>query len=161
MIQLLTLYFSRKKTELRRKNRRSQGNVRKIKTSELARVRTDLWKEQNFICPLCGNPILKGQEVLDHDHVTGYVRQVLHRQCNQVEGRVLSWITRTGQKPDLIQFLKNVVKYWEKDYSGNPVHPTHLTDTEKEIKRLKKKIRSLKTDKGKAKYIKQLEELQK
>lgn len=112
----------------------------KLKHKELADFRTNLWVEQRGICPLCNNAIFLNEAVLDHDHKTGHVRAVLHRGCNQAEGRVKTYAGRvTGG--DAVQFLQSVLQYWDSDFTENPIHPTHVTDDEKRIKELKKKLK--------------------
>ena len=104
-------------------------------------------KAQGGICPLCLTGILPKEAALDHDHNTGHVRCVLHKSCNSAEGRIVSWAKRSRAK-DPYFFLKNLYDLHRKDYSSNPIHPTHLTDNEKEIKKLRKRQRKLKTQKG-------------
>lgn len=133
---------------------------RRLKQSDVAKEREDLWRKQNRICPLCQKEITKDQAVLDHNHDSGHVRAVLHRQCNHAEGRILDWIKRTGKQNDPLEFLEALVAYWKEDYSKNPLHPTHKTEQEKEIAQLKKKLKTLKTDKGKQKYRDRIKELQ-
>ncbi len=132
---------------------------RRLKQSDIQKERDHLWRKQKKVCPLCRKEITQDQAVLDHNHQTGHVRAVLHRQCNQAEGRILDWIRRTGKQNDPLEFLEALVQYWKDDYSKNPLHPKHKTEFEKEIAQIKKKIRTLKTDKGKQKYRDRLEEL--
>jgi len=73
----------------------------------------------------------------------------LHRSCNSAEGRIVSWANRSRSK-DKYGFLKNLYDLHRKDYSSMPLHPNHLTEDEKEIKRLKKHKKKLKTERGKA-----------
>lgn len=123
----------------------------RIKLKEVPDLRKKLLRSQRNICPLCGCTIRPDQAVLDHDHDTGRVRQVLHRQCNQIEGRVLNWVSRSGQNVHPAVFLENLLMYWQVDYSDNPVHHTHKSDVEKEIMRLKRKQKKLKSKRGKDK----------
>jgi len=92
---------------------------------------------------------LPEEACLDHDHDTGHIRFVLHRSCNASEGRIVSWANRSRSK-DKYQFLKNLYDLHRKDYSSMPLHPNHLTEDEKEIKKLKKHKKKLKTERGKA-----------
>ena len=135
----------------------------RLKQKDIRVMRDKLCFQQNNICPLCGNHIPSGVGVLDHDHETGKIRGVLHRQCNQVEGRILSWIKRSGQGVPAEQFVSALWRYWSTVYP-DVYHPSHLTETEKEIKACNKKIRSLKTERGKQKYrdlLKKLTETEK
>lgn len=116
----------------------------RLKQSEIKKYREEQLKRQNGICPLCTTKILKSEATLDHDHETGKIRQVLHRSCNQSEGRILSWANRSrGTNPK--QFVRKLVEYWEVEYSGNPDHPKHLSEAEQELSTLKRKLRRLKS----------------
>lgn len=132
---------------------------KKLKSKQVAPLREELLARQRSICLICGEKIHEGEAVLDHDHDTGFVRGVLHRNCNQIEGRVKSWCKRNGKGVDFRTVLRNILLYWDKDYSGNPVHPTHKTEKEKEISRLKKRMSKLKTDSAKKKYKERIKEL--
>lgn len=122
----------------------------RLKTKEIQHYRARLLKEQNGICALCETPIRAGDDTLDHCHATGHVRRVLCRTCNGAEGRVLSWAKRVPCNPLL--FLSNLAKYWQDDYTRNPFHPMHLTETEKEIKKLRKRMNKVKRSRTKQKY---------
>lgn len=110
----------------------------KLKPSEVPGVRARMLKKQRGICPLCKIPIQPHDAALDHDHATGYVRAVLHRQCNTVEGKVNHWATRAGPrgiKTDRSNILRSLLRYWAKDYSGNPEHPNHGRPKKRRIRR--------------------------
>jgi len=108
----------------------------RLKTTQVRKLRQELLERQNHICPLCGTEILPEEAAMDHDHDHGNVRQVLHRSCNQAEGRIKSWINRSRFSGDHKVFLENLLNYLETDYSTNPEHPTHLT---KKVKKFKAK----------------------
>lgn len=131
----------------------------RLKQKELQAYRKKLLKEQQGICPLCGTEIHPGEDTLDHDHKTGHCRRVLHRSCNQVEGRVLSWIKRSRSQ-DAVLFVQNMLQYWEQDYSLNPIHPTHLSEKQKQIQKLKRKRMKVKTERAKQRYTDQIRKLQ-
>lgn len=131
----------------------------KLKTKEIKAYRAKLLKQQKGMCALCGEPILEGEDTLDHCHDTGNIRKVLHRSCNQSEGRIKSWIKRS-RATDSLLFLRNLLLYWESDYSENPIHPTHLSENQKEIQRLKKRMKKVKTEKTKQRYRDRIKELQ-
>lgn len=133
--------------------------VKRLKPSELRAYR-DRELKLNNLCRVCMKPILPEEAVLDHDHETGHIREVLHRQCNQIEGRVLSWCTRNGRQVHPVTILKGVLELWEKDFSKNPYHPTHLSEPEKEIKRLRKAMKKLKRQATKDKYALKIKQLQ-
>ena len=125
--------------------------MNRLKQKELADYRYDLWCEQSHICPLCHKQIEKEDAVLDHCHATGHIRRVLHRACNAQEARVINQAYRS-KADDPFLFIANIIEYYKKDYSDMPIHPTHLTGNEKELKRLRKHQRKLKTQKGRDKY---------
>jgi hypothetical protein len=96
--------------------------------------RERLRKAQGEICPLCEQPLSAEDAVLDHDHVTGEIRGALHAGCNRAEGKAINWIYRTKSQ-DPAAFAAALAKYWSKDYSGNPIYPTHKTAEEKRLAR--------------------------
>jgi len=122
----------------------------RLKPLEVKDYRLKLLKKQSGICPMCETEIQEGQDTLDHDHDTGHVRRVLCRNCNQIEGRVLSWVKKAYCTPEL--FLENLAKYWSDDYSRNVFHPNHKSEIEKEISKLKRRMRSLKTERKRQEY---------
>ena len=122
----------------------------KLRPKDLAAYRLEMLKKQGFQCPLCLNQIAPEEACLDHDHDTGHIRFVLHRSCNSAEGRILSWAKRS-RADDKYEFLKNLYDMHRKDYRSNPIHPTYLTPNEKEIKKLKKHQKKLKTQRGRDK----------
>ena len=97
----------------------------KLKTSEIKGYREQQLKKQRGICPLCKTAIKPEEATLDHCHKEGHVRQVLHRSCNGAEGRILSWAGKRSRGDDPVEFLRAVIRYWQKDFSKNPLHPTH------------------------------------
>jgi len=131
----------------------------RLKQSELKAYRDRMLKEDGR-CRICGHGIQPEEAVLDHDHETGHIRSVLHRNCNQIEGRVLSWCKRNGKGVHPLVVLKGIRDHWQKDYSSLPLHPTHLSDTEKEIQKLKRAMRRVKRASTKLKYKNKIHELQ-
>jgi len=113
-----------------------------LKSSDIKTLRESLLKEQDNICPLCGEFIPPEEAVLDHNHETGHIRQVLHARCNSYEGMILHKFKRSGvhKLTDIITFLLNLVKYWEQDYSNNLLHPTEKPKEPKISKRVFNKI---------------------
>ena len=91
-------------------------------------------KKQKGKCPICGEELLPEEAVLDHDHVTGHIRAALHNGCNRWEGKTIQWAYRT-KGTDYIDMVKRLARYWAKDYSKNPIHPTHKTAEEKRLAR--------------------------
>ena len=131
----------------------------KLKQTEKAEYREALAESQGWVCPLCEKELTKGNVTLDHDHGTGHCRMALCRNCNSIEGRVLHWAKRTGS--DTSQWLTNLMTYWAKDWTDNPLYPTHKTYIEKEIAKLRKIKKKVKLHKTKQKYQDRIERLQK
>ena len=121
----------------------------RIKQKDIKPLRERILKEQDYVCPLCKTKIGSEEACLDHDHETGRIRYALHRSCNQAEGRIVSWAKRSRDS-DPYHFIRNLVELHAKDYSCNPIHPSHLSENEKELKRLRKHQRKLKSEAGRA-----------
>jgi hypothetical protein len=98
----------------------------RLKTTEIKEYREKLLKRQKGVCPLCEMEIASDEATLDHSYDTGRVRQVLHRSCNGAEGQIKKWAGRRSKGDDPLLFLRNLVEYWEKNYSRRPFHPKHL-----------------------------------
>jgi len=120
--------------------------------------REKLLLDQNGLCPLCGTALTELEATLDHDHETGKIRRVLHRSCNQAEGRILSWIKRS-RATDALEFLQALVKYWQEDYSNMPDHPAHKNLYEIELSKYKRKLRVMKSERGKQRYRDKIKKL--
>lgn len=131
----------------------------KLSSKEKKQFREELLRQQGGVCPLCEREIPAGQDTLDHNHSTGHIRMVLCRNCNSIEGRVNHWVTRTGA--DVEQWLTNLMLYWKKDFSHNPVYPSHQTEIDKEIVKLKRQKRKVKRARTKAKYQAKIDRLTK
>jgi hypothetical protein len=134
--------------------------MNRLKQKDIKQYRLQMIKSQGGMCPLCQSELLPEEACLDHDHDTGHVRFALHRSCNSAEGRIVSWAKRS-RATDPYFFLKNLYDLHRKDYSSNPLHPAHLTPTEKEIKKLKKHKKKLKTQRGKDRIQLKINELEK
>jgi len=124
--------------------------MKRLKQKEIADFRLGQLLTQGGICPLCDKKITPDDAVLDHCHTEGHVRRVLHRACNSSEGRVMKW-AYSSKHHDPIEFLKNLIKYHEGDYTNMPLHHTYLTKDEKELKKLRKHQKTLKTQRGRDK----------
>jgi hypothetical protein len=68
-------------------------------------------KEQSHKCAICGTDEVdvKGKLHVDHDHITGKVRELLCINCN----------TGLGQFKDSIKLLSKAIGYLEKHYTTN------------------------------------------
>lgn len=114
--------------------------IPKLKASEIRKYREKQIKRQGGRCPLCHEELVPQDATLDHDHTTGHIRMALHRSCNAAEGRILHWAGSRSRGDDPILFVTNLVRYWRKDYSGNPLHHTHG-----KVKKRKRKPRMKRT----------------
>ena len=91
-------------------------------------------KEQGGRCALTGYTLSAAEAVADHDHATGHVRGVLHREVNSLLGKIENNYRRYGVSlPMLRSMAPAIADYIEKDYSSNPIYPTHKTTEEKRI----------------------------
>lgn len=97
---------------------------RKLKTSEVKLFREQLLVQQGGVCALCGEAIEAGKAVLDHDHKTGYVRAVLHRGCNALEGQITNALPRNLITPTR---LAEIFANWERYHNQHTsvLHPKH------------------------------------
>lgn len=129
----------------------------RLKPKEVRAYRQKLLIKQGGLCGLCAKKVPKGQDTLDHCHTSGRVRSVLHRNCNSIEGRIKHWVNRSGCDP--ISFLQAIVDHWQGDYEHLPYHPNHLSDSEKEIRKLKRRMHKLKTERGKQRYADRIAKL--
>ena len=90
-------------------------------------VRKILIAKQNGVCPICGKDLTRVapiNQIIDHDHDTGYVRAVVHRGCNRVEGSVWNTIQRWGKASGFIEVLgtmQRLINFWN-------LHSTPQTD---------------------------------
>ena len=116
-----------------------------LERKNLKEFRLDLLKKQDFICPLCNTIIKEEDAALDHDHITGHIRGVLHLTCNAYEGVIQHKFRRSGvhKLTDIITYLENLIKYWNKDYSMNFLHPSEKPKEPKIGKREFKKLAKL------------------
>lgn len=125
--------------------------LRKLTRSQQRAFVLKTLREQGGICPLCKLEIdhtIPREAVLDHDHVTGECRGVLHRSCNGAEGKVANAAGRWGAKsmeyPQIIEYLKNLIAYLESPGLGW-IYPEHKTAEQRaeaaRIKRNKAAVR--------------------
>lgn len=135
----------------------------RLKYSEIQAFRLSMYHEQKGACPVCGHHISLDYAVLDHDHVSGHIRAVLHSDCNVLLGKIENLITHKGKRMAtegrVEGALEGIWEYMIQDYSHNPWHPKHKTATDKERLRLTKLYKRSKKQVTKDKYRKLIEEL--
>jgi hypothetical protein len=75
--------------------------------------------------------------VLDHSHDTGAIRATLHHSCNAILGKVENNAGRFGLSGHIIEFCMGLGAYLQRHKTNvtGMIHPTHLTDEEKRIKK--------------------------
>ena len=112
----------------------------RLKAKDIKKIRQDLLLVQGNKCAICGEAV--DDAVLDHDHKTGLIRAVLHRQCNAFLGRIENNAPR-HQITDLTSYLANCSDYLLKysvDQTGM-LHNTYKTAEEKK-ERTKKRAKA-------------------
>ncbi|QWY83422.1 recombination endonuclease VII protein [Rhizobium phage RHph_X3_9] len=114
---------------------------RRIKTTEVAIIKKQIYDLQGGICSLCRTRMFNLSDAcLDHDHDSGLIRGVLCRNCNGIEGKIKNLVTRARRGMDYKDYLGQIILYWirhETDQTGL-YHPTHKTDDEKRLLRNKR-----------------------
>lgn len=118
----------------------------RLKTSEIKVYRETLLQKQNGLCGLCKEPLSPEEAVLDHNHKTGRIRQVLHRGCNCIEGVIANNSARnkiTGSR--LKAICENLIDYVTNSET-DVLHPTHRTPEEKK-ERTKKRAKKARLNK--------------
>ena len=138
----------------------------KIKYSDIALVRQKTLEEQDYTCSLCDHIIREGEDVLDHDHTTGYIRSVLHSDCNMLLGKIENFLNGRGKRIKygsnrLVTFLDTVHSYITASYDGNLIHPKHKLPIDRQKSKYKRLIKASKKKETKDKYRKLLKELTK
>ena len=111
--------------------------VKRLTQREIADYRLQLLQAQKGLCALCGEGILPGSAVLDHDHDTGHIRGVLHRGCNALEGQIVNSLPRNQiTEAQLLEIFARWTAYHMQQYPE--LHPTHRTPEEKTALRKKR-----------------------
>jgi len=127
----------------------------RITKAQVAKITSALNGQQRYTCPLCKGKMTsrsKKDPCLDHDHGTGYLRDVLCRNCNGIEGKVFNLARRAKYGLTEREWLQNLVKYWERHETpqhGGILHHTHKTEEEKRLARNAKARRKRAAAKGK------------
>ena len=125
----------------------------KLKSTGIKKTRLQLLEQQDYKCAICGLECTIEQAVLDHNHREGYIRAVLHRGCNAIEGKLINALRRYGVK-DEEGFLTGLIQYHRVHATNQTglIHPAHFTPEEK-VERRKVKAKRARL---KAKALKQL-----
>ena len=108
----------------------------KLKTTQVKAYREKMLAEQGGVCALTHYPLDPSDAVLDHDHATGLVRDVIHRGANSLLGKLENNHKRYGvSKPMMFAIGRNLEAYLSRSFEANPLHPTHKTEDEKRLVR--------------------------
>lgn len=118
--------------------------LNKLKPKDIKPTRDQYLKEQHGLCAICFEPIVPGEEVLDHCHKTGQLRSVLHRGCNAYIGHLENNMARNKITPQRLQaILANFSNYVQ---TQKPIlHPTHKTPEERAERAKKRRKKRAKT----------------
>ena len=111
--------------------------MRRLKVSEVVVVRAAiLSKRQDGKCAICQCPLTVATGCLDHNHSTGIIRGVLCRNCNAMEGKIKSAVTRGKRGMTMEDYLGAMLLYWmhHKEDRTGLLYPTHLTTEERRVK---------------------------
>lgn len=104
----------------------------KLKFTQIKEHRERELQAQNNLCALCGDPITD-DAVLDHDHKTGLLRQVLHRGCNSMLGKIENNMPRSKITLDRLEvFAGRLIEYIKTQHTLC-LHPTYKTPEEKKM----------------------------
>lgn len=104
----------------------------KLKYTEVKSYRAQQLERQDSCCALCGEKIID-DAVLDHDHKTGLVRQVLHRGCNALLGKIENNMLRNRMtKERLSTWAEKLIEYITVTHT-DVTHPTHKTAEDRKI----------------------------
>lgn len=115
--------------------------TRKLARSQLNSYKQALIVQQGWTCPVSlkrFEPDNLKDAVVDHDHITGEIRGVLHRSANAVEGKVFNAVGRWGgvgmNYDEVIPYLKRLIAYLERPSKG-VIYPHHKTEEERRVTR--------------------------
>lgn len=104
--------------------------MQKLKNNEIKPYRISQLAHQNQCCALCGQSI-DSDPVLDHCHKTGLIRQVLHRGCNSLLGKIENSMPRSQVDIHRLKGIaQNLVSYLTTAHT-DIIHPKHKTADEK------------------------------
>ena len=127
--------------------------MKRLKRKDIPLATAKLLSIQGRKCPLCLQPLgarTKKRPALDHDHITGYLRDVLCINCNGMEGKIHNLVRRAKGKDTKIAWLSRLLIYWERHETpqhGGVFHPDHKTEEEKRLARNAKAVRKRKAAK--------------
>jgi len=117
-----------------------------LKTKDIKPYREQQLVAQANCCALCGQVIID-DAVLDHDHKTGLIRQVLHRGCNALLGHIENNMPRNKMTNERLSvFAQRLIEYITTEHTAI-CHPTHLSKEQRLLKQSRKRIKNRKKQK--------------
>lgn len=106
----------------------------KLKYAQVKEYRLTQLGRQGNCCALCGETIVD-DAVLDHDHKTGLLRQVLHRGCNSLLGKIENSLPRSKVNLDQLEVIAQRLIEYIKTKHTDLIHPTYRTPEERKMKK--------------------------
>lgn len=122
--------------------------MRKLKRTEVVAFKQGLHKKQGGLCPLCLGELPRelSKCALDHDHISGEVRGLLHLGCNKVEGSVFHAVATWGglgkDYAKAIPYLERLVEYMKVSGEGVIYHLHKTPEEAKEATRKRNNARA-------------------
>jgi hypothetical protein len=110
----------------------------KLKQSEIRAWRIRQLGIQDYTCALCGDECDPEEAVLDHDHNSGLLRQVLHRGCNSMLGKIENAMPRSRVSVERLETIAGRLIEYITTQHTEVLHPTHLTKEERAMKKKQK-----------------------
>lgn len=110
----------------------------RLTATQLKAYREAKLREQGGRCALTHYPLSPADAVVDHCHVTGHIRGVIHRGANALLGKIENNHKRYGVSLPMVYALgRNLEAYLSQDHTARPHYPTYRTEEEKRLKRNK------------------------
>ena len=112
--------------------------IQQLTANQVPTLLKQLVVRQGNKCAVCGQPFTgRDKPVLDHDHDTGFIRGALHNSCNGAEGRVKTKAHLGHKGVSAADYIIGLGKYLEEHKTPKirALHPTHLTEDAKRLKR--------------------------
>ncbi len=129
--------------------------LKQLKYKDLPALKKQWHEDQNYECPLFGKKYSLEDVVVDHRHKLkselpdesgkGICRGVIHFQGNAIEGKITNAFKRYGgdKHITLIDFLRNLADYLEKNRSDDEVKYIHPSEEPKQPKLMKSSYNKL------------------
>lgn len=117
--------------------------MNRLRPKDIKDYREQQLAKQGNKCALCNQHLELSDAVLDHNHLEGHCRGVLHRFCNTYLGNIENNQKRNKITNDqLTNILSNAQAYMKS--SLGVLHPTYRTPEEKAARAKKRRQRKKK-----------------